>query len=116
MSLLVGAIRAAHTPCGHCRQSWSEKNQTNDSRPSVHDPLRKECFRIVITWAEGQQNLELAPEQREAIRQAVTSKVLVITGGPGTGKTTLVNSIIRILEKKSRRIFLAAPTGRALWT
>jgi len=66
-----------------------------------------------ITWTETQQGIELAPEQREAIRQAVTSKVLVITGGPGTGKTTLVNSIIRILEKKSRKILLAAPTGRA---
>jgi exodeoxyribonuclease V alpha subunit len=43
----------------------------------------------------------------------VTSKVLVITGGPGTGKTTLVNGIIQILEKKGRRILLGAPTGRA---
>jgi exodeoxyribonuclease V alpha subunit len=66
-----------------------------------------------IAWTEGQQDLTLAPEQREAIRQAVTSKVLVITGGPGTGKTTLVNSIIQILEKKGLRILLAAPTGRA---
>ena len=66
-----------------------------------------------IAWAEAQAQLTFAPEQREAIRQAVTSKVLVITGGPGTGKTTLVNSIIQILEKKGRRIVLAAPTGRA---
>ncbi len=66
-----------------------------------------------IAWAEAEQKLTLAPEQREAIRQAVTSKVLVVTGGPGTGKTTLVNSIIQILEKKGRRILLAAPTGRA---
>ncbi|HME69367.1 MAG TPA: ATP-dependent RecD-like DNA helicase [Myxococcota bacterium] len=66
-----------------------------------------------ITWTETQQQLTLAPEQREAIRQAVTRMVLVITGGPGTGKTTLVNSIIQILEKKGRRIVLAAPTGRA---
>jgi exodeoxyribonuclease V alpha subunit len=66
-----------------------------------------------ITWFEERQKLSLAPEQREAIRRAVTSKVLVITGGPGTGKTTLVNGIIQILEKKGRRILLAAPTGRA---
>jgi exodeoxyribonuclease V alpha subunit len=66
-----------------------------------------------ITWFEEQQKLTLAEEQREAIRKAITSKVLVITGGPGTGKTTLVNGIIRILEKKGRRILLAAPTGRA---
>jgi exodeoxyribonuclease V alpha subunit len=66
-----------------------------------------------ITWFEQRQGIELAPEQREAIRLAVRSKALVITGGPGTGKTTLVNGIIRILEKKGRRILLAAPTGRA---
>jgi len=66
-----------------------------------------------IAWTEAKQNLTLAPEQREAIRQAATAKVLVVTGGPGTGKTTLVNSIIQILEKKGRRIVLAAPTGRA---
>jgi exodeoxyribonuclease V alpha subunit len=66
-----------------------------------------------ITWFEGKQGLTLAPEQREAIRQAVTAKVLVVTGGPGTGKTTLVNGILSILEKKGRRILLAAPTGRA---
>jgi len=41
------------------------------------------------------------------------AKVLVITGGPGTGKTTLVNAILSILEKKDRRILLSAPTGRA---
>jgi len=64
-------------------------------------------------WFEERQRITLAPEQRDAIRRAVTSKFLVITGGPGTGKTTLVNGIIQILEKKGRRILLAAPTGRA---
>jgi len=66
-----------------------------------------------ITWFEERQRISLAPEQREAVRRAVTSKFLVITGGPGTGKTTLVNGIIQVLEKKGRRILLAAPTGRA---
>jgi len=66
-----------------------------------------------IAWFEQRQGITLAPEQREAVRRAVTSKILVITGGPGTGKTTLVNGIIQILEKKGRRILLGAPTGRA---
>ena len=66
-----------------------------------------------ITWFEGRQKITLAPEQRAAIGRAITSKLLVITGGPGTGKTTLVNGIIQILEKKGRRILLGAPTGRA---
>lgn len=51
--------------------------------------------------------------QKEALRKAITGKVTVITGGPGTGKTTLVNSLIKILEKKGQRIALASPTGRA---
>ncbi len=66
-----------------------------------------------LAWLEETLALELAPEQREAIRRAVTSKLLIVTGGPGTGKTTIVNGIIRVLEKKGRRILLCAPTGRA---
>ncbi|MGI5865373.1 MAG: AAA family ATPase, partial [Myxococcales bacterium] len=66
-----------------------------------------------VAWFEARAGIELAEEQRAAIAQATYSKVLVITGGPGTGKTTLVNGIISILEKKGRRILLAAPTGRA---
>lgn len=66
-----------------------------------------------IPWVEARAGLQLAPSQMEAIRLALRSKVLVITGGPGVGKTTLVNSILRILAAKQVRILLAAPTGRA---
>jgi exodeoxyribonuclease V alpha subunit len=66
-----------------------------------------------LTWFEERQQIALASEQRQAIALAVQKKMLVITGGPGTGKTTLINAIIQILEKKGRSILLAAPTGRA---
>jgi len=66
-----------------------------------------------LTWFEQRHELRLAPEQGEAIRQALTSKLLVITGGPGTGKTTLVRAVVQILTRKGRRLALAAPTGRA---
>jgi exodeoxyribonuclease V alpha subunit len=66
-----------------------------------------------LAWFEERHRIDLAEEQREAIRSAVARKALVITGGPGTGKTTLINAVVEILEKKSRRILLAAPTGRA---
>ncbi len=75
-------------------------------------PIRIDVERA-IAWFEGEQAIQLADEQKEALRKAAVSKLLVVTGGPGTGKTTLVNGIIRILEKKGRRILLAAPTGRA---
>ena len=66
-----------------------------------------------VPWVEGQTGLTLAESQREAVRLAVRSKALVITGGPGVGKTTLVNSILRILAAKGPRLALCAPTGRA---
>ena len=64
-------------------------------------------------WFEERQKLTLSPEQREALARALDSKVLVITGGPGTGKTTLVNGILQVLERKQLEIRLTAPTGRA---
>jgi len=58
-------------------------------------------------------DLELAEEQREALRLAFKSRLLIITGGPGTGKTTLVKAILKGLERTGIDILLAAPTGRA---
>ncbi len=66
-----------------------------------------------LAWVEEVTRLGLAPQQREAIRLALQHKALVITGGPGTGKTTILRCIIRILEKKGVRMHLASPTGRA---
>jgi len=68
---------------------------------------------MAMQWVQRAIGIELADLQKEAIRKAVASKALVLTGGPGTGKTTLLNCIIRILEKKGQRILLASPTGRA---
>jgi exodeoxyribonuclease V alpha subunit len=66
-----------------------------------------------LDWFEKQERIDLARQQRQAIRAGLTRKVLVITGGPGTGKTTLVRGIVKILEKKRQKVLLAAPTGRA---
>jgi exodeoxyribonuclease V alpha subunit len=66
-----------------------------------------------IPWVETKAGITLAASQREAVQLALATKVLVITGGPGVGKTTLVNSILKILSVKGVRIALAAPTGRA---
>ena len=66
-----------------------------------------------IAWVEQRLGLDLAASQQAAVEQALASKVLVITGGPGVGKTTLINAILRILAAKKLRIQLCAPTGRA---
>jgi exodeoxyribonuclease V alpha subunit len=66
-----------------------------------------------LPWIERKTGLSLAESQVKAIRLALTSKVLVITGGPGVGKTTIVNSILRILAAKAVKLLLCAPTGRA---
>jgi len=66
-----------------------------------------------IPWVERKLGITLAPSQQQAVRLALSSKVLVITGGPGVGKTTLVNSILTILRAKGTRALLCAPTGRA---
>jgi exodeoxyribonuclease V alpha subunit len=66
-----------------------------------------------IPWVEARTGLTLAPSQQEAIRLALRSKVMVITGGPGVGKTTLVNSILRIVQARRVVVALCAPTGRA---
>src|SRR6516165_9015309 len=66
-----------------------------------------------IPWVEKRAKLALAASQVEAVCVALASNVLVITGGPGVGKTTLVNSILKILLAKSVAVALCAPTGRA---
>ncbi|HEX3555813.1 MAG TPA: ATP-dependent RecD-like DNA helicase [Thermoanaerobaculia bacterium] len=66
-----------------------------------------------LDWFEKSEQIELARQQRQAVRAGLTRKVLVITGGPGTGKTTLVRGLVKILEKKRQKVLLAAPTGRA---
>ncbi len=66
-----------------------------------------------IQWAEDRGEIKFTSEQREALRKALAAKVLIITGGPGTGKTTLLRALIEILERKGVRLTLAAPTGRA---
>ena len=78
--------------------------------PSALPPID---FEKAIEWCQKKTGKELAPSQRNAVRLALASRALVITGGPGVGKTTLVNAILLILRAKKVRCLLCAPTGRA---
>lgn len=66
-----------------------------------------------ISAIQKQTGMELEEHQKQAVKEAVKNGLLIITGGPGTGKTTTINTIIRYFEQEGMDIFLAAPTGRA---
>jgi exodeoxyribonuclease V alpha subunit len=66
-----------------------------------------------IEWVQSELKITLAENQMTALMEAIDKKIMVVTGGPGTGKTTIINSIIRIYKEVGQRILLAAPTGRA---
>ena len=66
-----------------------------------------------ISWVQTKLDMRFAPSQCEAIARSLGSKLLVLTGGPGVGKTTLVRAILQILSRKQIEIQLTAPTGRA---
>jgi exodeoxyribonuclease V alpha subunit len=70
-------------------------------------------WEVVFTWLARTTGAELAPEQQEAVRLALTGRVAVLTGGPGCGKSFTVRSIVAAAQAKHAKVVLAAPTGRA---
>ncbi|WP_406344432.1 ATP-dependent RecD-like DNA helicase [Streptomyces sp. NBC_00648] len=66
-----------------------------------------------LSWLAARTGAELAPEQQDAVRLALTSKVAVLTGGPGCGKSFTVRSVVELARAKKAKVVLAAPTGRA---
>jgi exodeoxyribonuclease V alpha subunit len=90
--------------------SASEKfKRLNELYPKkLTDELKK-----IVESAENQSSITLQEKQREAVYTALTFPISVITGGPGTGKTTVIKTIIRAMEMQGKKVVLAAPTGRA---
>lgn len=66
-----------------------------------------------IRIIESEEGIKLAINQAKAVKEAIESGVVIVTGGPGTGKTTTINTIIKIFENNNQEVLLAAPTGRA---
>ncbi len=80
---------------------------------AVYFEVNKSEVDALIAEVEENEAITLAESQRLAVEKAIENSALVITGGPGTGKTTIVNTIIRVMERLGKRVVLAAPTGRA---
>ncbi|TRO69698.1 MULTISPECIES: ATP-dependent RecD-like DNA helicase [unclassified Streptomyces] len=75
--------------------------------------FRNVAWDKALAWLKDRTGVELAPEQEEAVRLALTEKVAVLTGGPGCGKSFTVRSIVELARAKKAKVVLAAPTGRA---
>ncbi len=96
-------------------QEAAEREIATCVRALTRTPSRLPPIKIdrAVLWAEEHAGFEFAPEQKKAVATALAEKFSVITGGPGTGKTTILLAVCSILRAKKVRITLAAPTGRA---
>jgi len=99
---LRGLFEAERRVAGHLRQMLAT--------PSRFPPIPTEK---AVAWAERKMGIELAPAQRDALQAALASKVAIITGGPGVGKTTIIRALVEIFGARKLVVHLAAPTGRA---
>ncbi|WP_204245002.1 ATP-dependent RecD-like DNA helicase [Cloacibacillus sp. An23] len=102
---------AVYLPAFHYAETHSAKNL----RMIADEPYNSKSVdcAAALPWLEREMGITFAEAQREAITRAVNSKVMVITGGPGTGKTTIIRAVLRLREEGGYRVMLAAPTGRA---
>lgn len=94
----------------HAEESVAARIRALAESPSNYPPIDTDR---ALAWWQDKTGCVLASSQQVAFRKALASRVLVITGGPGVGKTTLTNAILAILRAKQVRCLLAAPTGRA---
>lgn len=81
-------------------------------RDNVNALWKVDYQKIIREW-ERDERIQLAPEQAEAVKASVDHGVFVLTGGPGTGKTTVIKGVLSVMEQAGCKILLAAPTGRA---
>lgn len=108
--------RIGETACIYLREVWQlEQNVAALLRAFRYRDTPWGWFNLekVLNWSQSILNIQLAPLQREAIETALSSPLTVITGGPGTGKTTLVRTLTTILQTQFLKFALCTPTGRA---
>ena len=80
---------------------------------NAHNMKKIEHIENALKKVEAKSNIELSEKQREAVKSINQNNVTIITGGPGTGKTTIIKTIIDLYEERNKKVVLAAPTGRA---
>jgi len=110
------AGKSAHTTflyLPHLRaaeQSIAASVKKLSASPAAYPPMDEDS---ALAWVMKKTGKELAESQQRAVREALHQRLLIITGGPGVGKTTILRSILLILQSKQVKLVLAAPTGRA---
>jgi len=92
---------------------WGVARELDRLQYGATHPLGTIDADAALRWVQSRLAIELAPAQVDAVRRALSTPLLVITGGPGVGKTTIVKSILEIFRAKKKKCVLAAPTGRA---
>ena len=115
--ILSERLSEEHTTTAHYQMDLAAAEWTLATKLSkwINEPLvidqdRTEKWLLRYSKASG---TELAEEQREAVLKAASARIFILTGGPGVGKTTTANAIIRLLKAMGKEVALAAPTGRA---
>jgi exodeoxyribonuclease V alpha subunit len=93
-----------------CETSIAQRLKTLIHAPKSIRPINSAK---AIQWVQDRLSIDLATNQIQAIQGVLDNKALVITGGPGTGKTTIINAVLKIFSKAKVKVMLAAPTGRA---
>jgi exodeoxyribonuclease V alpha subunit len=107
---------ATHTPFLYlpylrvAEQSIATNIKSLASLPAAYPAIDEDA---ALAWVMKKTGKELAESQQHAVREALRHRLLIITGGPGVGKTTILRSILLILQSKQVKLVLAAPTGRA---
>ncbi|MDZ4288902.1 MAG: ATP-dependent RecD-like DNA helicase [Prosthecobacter sp.] len=119
-ALLLATLLERHTvnrepvlylpPLRAAEQTIAQRLREIAALPAAYPPIDEAA---VLVWAAEKTGKELAPSQQRAVREALCNRCLIITGGPGVGKTTILSTILAILKSKEVKVVLAAPTGRA---
>lgn len=107
----IDSTQLVYLPYLYNAENYTARSLKEHSENKYHIPPEK--VDKIISKIENAENTTLAELQKEAVHAAVENGVTVITGGPGTGKTTIINAIIKAMAEMSGTVMLAAPTGRA---